>query len=144
MPRQFCGFGTAFAGQRDFWPDGSYITTEWVIFFFVPVRALRSLRVNAGPRRISPPAYPVVSSERNYIVSDEMPPHRKQVLCVYAFTVCYVAWIIGGFALLFGTGLVRSLENGAGEVAVAAILGLPWIVPLYARKRAKRWRPGFK
>jgi hypothetical protein len=37
------GIGTAFYGKRDFQPDGSYVTTEWCIFFGLPIWPLRSL-----------------------------------------------------------------------------------------------------
>ena len=39
------GIGTTFYGQRDFQPDGSYLTTEWLVFLYVPLIPIRSLRV---------------------------------------------------------------------------------------------------
>ena len=51
MPFSINGIGTNFYGKREFHEDGSYVTTEWIIFIFFPVVPLRSLRV--FPRRIT-------------------------------------------------------------------------------------------
>jgi hypothetical protein len=41
------GFGTGYFGRR--WqPDGTYITTKWVVIFFVPLIPLGSVRVLEG------------------------------------------------------------------------------------------------
>ncbi len=45
MPSTLNGIGTKFYGQRDFSPDGSYITTEWFVFIYIPLIPLKSLRV---------------------------------------------------------------------------------------------------
>jgi len=38
------GIGTRYCGVR--WlPDGTYVTTEWVVIFFIPLIPIRSLRV---------------------------------------------------------------------------------------------------
>jgi hypothetical protein len=39
------GIGMTFYGKRDFRGDGSFITTEWVTFLFVPLIPFRSFRV---------------------------------------------------------------------------------------------------
>jgi hypothetical protein len=41
------GFGTTYLGAR--WqPDGTFVTTRWVIFFYVPIVPLGSVRVIEG------------------------------------------------------------------------------------------------
>jgi hypothetical protein len=41
------GFGTRYFGTR--WqPDGTYITTKWTVFFYVPLIPLGSVRVLEG------------------------------------------------------------------------------------------------
>ena len=45
MPFTFNGIGTMYYGKRDKGPDGSYATTEWIVFVYVPVLPLRSFRV---------------------------------------------------------------------------------------------------
>lgn len=45
MATNVVGFGTTFLGQRDYGSDGSYITTEFVTAFYIPLIPLRSFRV---------------------------------------------------------------------------------------------------
>jgi hypothetical protein len=44
MPTNIVGFGTMFIGERDYTFDGSYVTTEFVTVFYLPVVPLRSFR----------------------------------------------------------------------------------------------------
>src|ERR1700739_1215446 len=43
------GIGTTFYGQSDFRRDGTFITTEWLVFFFVPIIPIRSMPFPVGP-----------------------------------------------------------------------------------------------
>src|SRR5580704_19504675 len=45
MPFTFNGCGTRFYGERERAEDGSYITTEWITFIYVPLLPIRSYRV---------------------------------------------------------------------------------------------------
>lgn len=45
MPASINGIGTKYYGKRDLLEDGSYITTVWVIFIFIPIIPLGSFRV---------------------------------------------------------------------------------------------------
>jgi Hsp70 protein/DnaJ C terminal domain len=45
MPASINGCGTTYYGSRDFYSDGSYITTEWIIFVHIPILPLASFRV---------------------------------------------------------------------------------------------------
>ncbi len=141
MPSSIQGFGTAFVGQRDFWPDGSYVTTEWIVALFVPLLPLRSVRVKASKLRVQS-LYVVASTQRSYLISDECPLHVKQVVCVYGFGLFYAAWVFGLLALLSRLG--PKLGEIAGITAMLLVVGLPWLLPWTLRERAKRWRPGFK
>lgn len=135
------GFGSAFVGQRDFWRDGSYVTTEWIVGFFVPLVPLRSLRVKPKPRRITF-LYVAGSVQRDYAISDETPPHKKQVACVYGFIAFYLAWVLGLLFLL--SRFTGKFGDTVGIALVLAIVGVPWIIPWRLRETAKHWRPGFK
>lgn len=44
MARTLNGFGSAYYGRRPL-PDGSYITTKWFVFLFVPIFPVGSERV---------------------------------------------------------------------------------------------------
>lgn len=45
MPYAFNGCGTRFYGERDRAEDGSYVTTEWITLFYLPLVPIRSYRV---------------------------------------------------------------------------------------------------
>ena len=45
MPKSFNGTGTMFYGKDIIASDGSYVTTEWVTFFWFPLVPFRSYRV---------------------------------------------------------------------------------------------------
>jgi hypothetical protein len=145
------GLGTAFVGQRDFWPDGSYITTEWFVFCLVPVIPLRSLRIRKKARKFSDPPetairYPFFSLQQNYTICDETRPNLKHVAHVYLFAICYVACLVCALFWLYvhAPGLFRGYGIIVGLPVVAVFVASPWAVLWYVRERAKRWKPGFK
>lgn len=45
MPASINGCGTRYYGSREVGPDGSYVTTEWITFVYVPLFPIRSMRV---------------------------------------------------------------------------------------------------
>ena len=45
MPFTLNGIGTTYYGKRDHAADGSYVTTEWFVFVFLPIAPLGSYRV---------------------------------------------------------------------------------------------------
>jgi hypothetical protein len=45
IARSVNGCGTAIYGKRDFEADSSFVTTKWVVVFFIPVWPLKSMRV---------------------------------------------------------------------------------------------------
>ena len=135
------GFGTAFIGKRDFWPDGSYLTTEWIVGCFIPLVPRRSLRVKPTLRRTTF-RYVAGSISQDYSISDERPPDPKQVACVYGFVASYFAWIFGLVSLF--SRLAGRFNDTAGVVTMLVLLVLPWAVPPILRERARHWRPGFK
>lgn len=45
MPYTLNGIGTKFYGHRDEASDGSYVTTEWFTFVYIPLIPMRSFRV---------------------------------------------------------------------------------------------------
>jgi hypothetical protein len=122
------GFGTAFVGQRDFEADGSYITTEWVLLFCLPVIPLRSLRVKQPIHG----GNPFVLTE-SYLVRRQLPLHRKQVFCVYGFLALFP--VIGMFAAIASKFLPLYAGN---TVSVVLIIGVPLLVVWRLRSRAKK------
>src|SRR5271155_5029592 len=45
MPFTFNGCGTRYYGSRETGPDGSFVTTEWITFVYLPLFPIRSMRV---------------------------------------------------------------------------------------------------
>jgi len=45
MPSTTNGIGTTYYGKRDFRTDGSWLTTEWVVVFFIPLLPISSRRI---------------------------------------------------------------------------------------------------
>jgi hypothetical protein len=146
MAFSFQGIGTTFYGARDFHPDGSYITTEWVVFLAVPIIPIRSLRVlYQGPGENQVPIG--IGFTDNYAVFEKTAPNRKQVIHVYLFVAFYILWCVGLFS--YGDRIERvaqmffSRQTSQYIFAAAFLIGLfiplviPPIVRWYARSKAR-------
>ncbi|MSQ48622.1 MAG: hypothetical protein EXR78_09630 [Deltaproteobacteria bacterium] len=86
----FNGIGTTLYGNRDAGPDGSYVTTEWVVFVYVPVFPLRSWRVLPTGKGTSAIVYNSASYQRV-----QVPLNGHQVRNGYAVTLAVVAVFVG-------------------------------------------------
>ena len=86
MARSFWGFGTDYYGKADFNADGSYVTTLWIILFFVPIVPLRSQRIFLVDSSFR---YYVVywSESESFIKLETLPHHHLQIVRVYAYTL---------------------------------------------------------
>ncbi len=123
-------------GQRDFGSDGSYITTEWVVLFFVPIVPLRSFRVTKTTRSGGMNAF--VYSKQGYLAR-KLPLQLKQVFSVYGFLISF----IGLFTLLVIAGRLErrqglALPDYAVKIGVVVIMVTPWLVAWWLRSRAKK------
>jgi len=116
------GCGTSVYGKRDFEPDGSFMTTKWVIAFFIPVLPLASMRVKVLDLDWSP-----VSSTR-YLVCSKQSLSLKQVACVYSFLLLL-------FLTLASSDL---LPTPATVVLLAAVFVFPWVLRRLARARGSQ------
>ncbi len=86
MPSSVNGFGTKYYGQRDFRPDGSYITTNFFCLAFVPVFPIHSVRVIPDPKNSAIPF-----SKNYYAILEKRWPHPLQVLSIYLWAAAAVA-----------------------------------------------------
>jgi hypothetical protein len=148
MAFTFQGIGTRFYGQREFEPDGSYITTKWFVFLYVPIIPLRSLRVidqGAGDYKVMLPPVVMGSSVR-YAVLQETSPNPPQVLSIYGFVLLCAAWFVGlmWFMRVMMDSLLpkyfseRPLAFTAIIVTVWATFIIPVLLPRILRSHAKR------
>lgn len=140
MPLLVQGFGTSFIGKRDFKPDGSYITTEWIVIFFFPVFPLRSFRVIKTEALDAGIAY----QKHRYDVLQKLPVSLRQAACVYAFALTYILyffWMIYFLTMVAAPRMVRAPNSAADGVAlgtvIAGLVWLPSLMPWALRKRAK-------
>lgn len=126
MPFNFNGIGTTFYGARDYRSDGSYVTSEFVILFWVPVIPLRSVRVFS----VEDDSDFVVYSSRSYRYMD-VPLDRRQAGFVLGWFLALGALIGMGIA-----GLAWSSE--AMLITAAALIVVHCCIPWLLRKIAFR------
>lgn len=127
MPSNVNGFGTKYYGQRDFRPDGSYLTTNFFCLGFVPIIPLHSVRVIADPKNSAMPF-----SKNYYSILEKRWPHPLQVLFIYLWAAAAAAmgilffwkiepllkerslWLTQGWreAFLFGVCVVAPVAAG--------------------------------
>lgn len=121
LGRSFNGFGTSIYGKRNFQSDGSFITTQWIILFWIPFIPLKSFRVKeSGPTR---PAF--LGWSQSYFVLGRSRPDIRQVINVYSF-------LVAPFVVL---PILDSMHAGSIVGFVALVM---WIcTPFVARKFAK-------
>lgn len=98
MPSTINGVGTAYYGNRDRSPDGSYVTTLFFALLYVPLLPLRSFRVlpvgeHTGVRNRYFPT-PFMVGNQHYKV-ERVPMNWGQVLNVYmgAALGVFLVWV---------------------------------------------------
>lgn len=139
MPgRSVNGIGTRIYGKRDFLTDGSFVTTRWVTFLWVPLFPLSSMRVR--PRSDTPIPDHFLSSvmlavttglvalkfSERYMIQSKSRPVLLQVFYAYGFVLALVsAW----WNLAKNTDYVN-----AG--ILCAVLAAPFILRSVGRSRA--------
>jgi hypothetical protein len=113
MPFTYNGCGTKFYGQRDKEPDGSYITTEWIVLVYVPLIPLRSFRIKPTGKS----SLMVVYNSVEYLVMP-VPLNWQQVRNVYLVGATIVGTFFG-FIHLVGQGYSDSPAQTASPAEIA-------------------------
>ncbi len=90
MPYTINGCGTKYYGRRDQESDGSYITTEWIVFLFLPVIPIGSYRVQLLKSAL-------MSSEYHIW---RVPLQWRQILNVYLADALLLGLLAGGCSML--------------------------------------------
>ncbi|MBZ5604658.1 MAG: hypothetical protein LAO79_20360 [Acidobacteriia bacterium] len=73
------GIGTMVYGERDYWPDGSFVTTEWFVLAWIPIIPICSKRISY--RQDNP--YANFDAGGGYYVYETLGVDRRQALFVY-------------------------------------------------------------
>lgn len=123
-------------GKRDFRTDGSFVTTKWITFLWVPLIPLRSMRVKPldedavdhfeASILLALIGLLAFKSSGKYEVQSVTRPVLMQVLNVYAFVLAFVfAWEnLAGNTNLVSAGLL------------CAVLASPFVLRSIARRNA--------
>lgn len=146
MPgRSVNGTGTKIYGKRDFLTDGSFVTTKWVTFLWVPLFPLSSMRVK--PKSDAPMPDHFLAAilfamttgllelrfSDNYIIQSKSRPVLLQVFYVYGFVLALIAswW-----------NLAKNTDYLHGAI-LCAVLAAPMIMRSIARSKASEVRQEF-
>lgn len=124
MPSNVNGFGTKYYGQRDFRPDGSYVTTNFFCLAFFPVLPLHSVRVIPDPKNSAMPF-----SKNYYAILEKRWPHPLQVLSIYLWAATAAVMGIIFFWKIEPLLKERGLSLGHNWVE-AFIFGVCMLVPV--------------
>jgi hypothetical protein len=135
----FHGIGMIVYGQRDYWPDGSFVATEWFVIAFVPLIPICSKRISY--RNENPHA---TRDRSGYYVYETLGVDRKQAVCVYAWFASIVAAFLGWN--YYQDALAATLGNedraaGLFLASIASIFALPYLLRRWAKRRKeKEWK----
>lgn len=134
MAFSFNGLGTCYRGERDFHPDGSYITTEWIVVLFVPLLPLRSFRLIHVPEADE---HYIIYSSKKFLIVERQPIHTRQAFATYGFMLALLAWavLLIWIAAVLGTPWNR--YPAATAAGIVTLVGGAFIIPMSLRKRAK-------
>jgi len=128
----FHGIGTMVYGERDYWPDGSFVTTEWFVVAYVPIAPIISKRISYMHNG----EYATYDAS-GYFVYETLPLDRKQVASVYG----WFAAIIAPFVVLvtFPDALAKLLGDKDRAAALCLLLAaIAFVSPYFLRRWAKR------
>ena len=139
MQFQLHGIGTVLYGERDYWPDGSFVTTEWAVGAWIPVFPTFSKRISYTQNS------PYASYDASgYYVYETTAPNGKQVACVYTWFACLIATIVAYGAFQDAFSKFVGDEDKAAAIWFAAIaiqVALPYVLRRLAKRRkTKEWR----
>ncbi len=126
------GFGATFIGECDYEPDGTYITTAWIVALWIPLIPLYSARILS--------AESTMLSGTNYQII-KLPIHWRQAGRIWAY-VLGMAAMIALMSLLVQSHDIRDLLPPLlSEILSWVVLGalLPYaFLPFFLRYRARK------
>jgi hypothetical protein len=142
MPWSTCGFGTEYFGQRGPQPDGSYVTTEFVTAFGIPLVPLRSRRVReVGPEFFGRGGGWWIARQQYEVRA--VPTNWRQVLNVYLGAMGFLLALVLAFVspiLLLGDFDKDPAGQLIGIALLVLAVGLIAVVVYAIRRRKVRLR----
>ncbi len=139
MAFTFHGIGTKTYGERDYWPDGSFITTEWFVVAYLPISPSVSMRISYA--RNSPYAK---YDSAGYYIYETKPVNRKQVFSTYLWFGSIIALVVLPATYKDSIEALVVDSDRAAElwlVLMATILVLPYVLRRLAKRRkTQKWK----
>jgi hypothetical protein len=129
----FHGIGTTVYGERDYWPDGSFVTTEWFVVAWVPIFPIISKRISYT-RNSDYATY----DRSGYWVYEMLPLARAQVLSVYGWFVAILAPLL--LWSQFQDPLTKMIGNEDWAAGVCLFVSAAAFVFPYFLRRWVKWR----
>jgi hypothetical protein len=119
------GIGTMAYGERDYWPDGSFVTTEWFVVAWLPIVPLCSKRISYS-RNSDYATY----DTGGYWVYETMAVDRKQALFVYGWFAAVLApFIVWGTFQEALAKLVQDEDRAAGLCLLSSAIAFVFPSP---------------
>ena len=134
MRGSICGCGTELYGKRNFAYDGSYLTTEWVTIFFIPIIPVRSRRVKDTSNVTGGWHFVYGWAGRGFVICSKQLPSLRQV----AFTYLYVIGLFTFLVAFFVVDVLPADSAGLYRLLILALAGLWSLIPRVLRRRALR------
>jgi hypothetical protein len=126
------GFGSTLIGKRDFWPDGSYLTTKWISLLWFPCLPLESLRVIPQGTEGT-----ILHSKQHFVVLYKTTANMKQVMSTYVYVFGYALYLTSAVSDRFLQWLANPPEPSRLLLLLGIIVG-PSLLPWCLRRRARR------
>jgi hypothetical protein len=137
--RSFQGLGTATYGKRDFHSDGSFTTTKWFVFCWVPVYPIESLRLGKpGPRLgtgspgLSKHYLNFFPWDTHHWVYSRGSVNQKQAVFIYSFL----------FALALALWNAAHKPTKVSLVLICLLCTVPWLLRELARTKVNSSNDG--
>ncbi len=89
----YIGCGPAFCGATDRCDDGSFITTQWLRFFFIPLVPIQSYRVSYGGRSSNFQGV-VITETKQYYIKQHLKLNMSHVSRTYGLIVSFFLVIL--------------------------------------------------
>ena len=119
------GFGTTFYGECDYQPDGSFVTTYWIILAFLPIIPLYSARIFYSESGL-------FNTQYQY---EKLPVNWQQVVRIWAFVIGTAAGFIGCLHIISS---VLASDDHRSATILLVYLTAAALLPHFLRYQAKK------
>lgn len=127
-------------GERDYWPDGSFVTTEWFVVAWVPLIPICSKRVSYNPDN----PYACFDAGAGVYVYETLGVDRRQAAYTYLWIMCAIAPLVIWAEYQDALSKFVGDENWAAGlflILTGGMVGFPHLLRRYIKRRNHRkWK----